>query len=64
MSINNKRKTMSGRQHWRTKYNLLYLEVSSLPLFRLITGYDYLQWHLNRTGIKGSPMCPLYGDAA
>ena len=26
-------------------------------------GYDYVQWHLNRPGIKGSPMCPLCGDA-
>jgi hypothetical protein len=42
---------------------------STLPIsvfaanFRLITGHDYLQRHLNWTAIKNSPMCPMCDDA-
>ncbi|KAF6203465.1 hypothetical protein GE061_001796 [Apolygus lucorum] len=31
----------------------------SVALFRMLTGHDYLQKHLNILGIVDSPMCPL-----
>ena len=46
-----KRNTNPGKQFWRTNYHLLYLDMTTHSR------------HLNRTGIKGSPMWPLCGDA-
>ena len=47
-----------GRQNCRTKFQSAF----SASL-RLVTGHEYLKRHLNRTGVKDFPMCPLCSNA-